>query len=222
MKFRNIMLILVALLVLQVSKVLSSPNDRINTWSTGDTTYGITLTTEGVLVPNTNAGISLGGTILEGIYEFNGLRIDGTATIDVLVVDETLVVTGDISGSADIRATSFLGIGTPYTVIVVTATTIAVTGSNLQLISADNSGSITMTAQPVFSTGTANAGDYLLVTTTQTVATFVLDEGNSALECLQLSGTITIGKHDSLLLILESTGTNQTSTYWRQVSTSNN
>lgn len=190
----------------------------------------------GVICPNADNTVDLGTDELQ----FRNLHIDGTAYLDAIsgcasasitaltvsgaaTVGTTLEVTaastltGDVSGGADVRCTSFLGVGTSYTVNVVTATAIAATASNLQLLNAgQEDGVITMTATPVFSTTTASAGDYMVVTTTQS-GTFVLDEG--ANEALQLGGsTRTIGQYDSLFLIFKSSGTGDYSSYWQEIS----
>lgn len=197
MKLKSVFIALATFLMLGslTFKLYSAEAIEGNTFAVGTSDEGIQLESNS-LKPFTNDDISLGTS---------SLRF------------KDLYLSGDVAGGADIRTTNFLGLGDTYTVTVVTATTIAVTGTNLLLASGDNAGAITMTAEPVFAITNASLGDWLVVSTTETIATFVLDEGDQ--EALQLGGsTRTIGQFDSLYLILSSSDTSDSdATYWREV-----
>lgn len=190
----------------------ANPQDVANQFSVGSYELGMTLDSDGNFTPNVDAACNLGSST----YEWNDVFIDGTATIDVLVVDETLDVTGDLNVTADLRTSTFLGVNSYDTIAFNTAplAPIVPTSSFINLIS---TGLVSASSSTIaIDTSVNTAGDFLVITTTGTNSIVFLDDPLTAK--LKLGGARTVGTDDVLTLMLVSTGSLSTAKYWLEVS----
>ena len=209
MKVKTFLFVLAAFCITVCGGIYAlTPLDQTNQWGVGSTTLGIVLDSSGNFVPNVDSACSLGTST----YEWKNLRIDGTATIDSLVVDLTSTFAGDITASADLRTATFLG-ATRTNINIVDGTPIPVTGSFVNVLATGSYTFLPKTAQ--ISVTTAQAGDYLLLTTTGTNAV-TFTEGDHT--CLRLgANTRALGQYDSLFLVFVTTGSGAGARYWQEL-----
>ena len=213
MRFKNLLIALATFGILSGSIIYAlAPYDQPNQWSIGSQTLGITLDSSGNLVPNVDDACSLGTST----YEWSNLRIDGTATIDTLVVDLTSTFTGDVTASADLRTAAFLGLSAADRIAVLTTMEGGFTPTS-SFITLYATGTITLSSWTVPIITTANSeGDFLIITNTTTVAVTFTDAVTT--QRLQLNTDRALGQYDTLVLVLVSTGSSATSKYWQEVS----
>jgi hypothetical protein len=165
---------------------------------------------EGVLRPCTDAGISLG----DSSHEFNNLRIDGTATMDAVTIDETLGVTGAVTLTSDITVGGV--IISPVLTINVTSTTANQTVSS-NFIIAQGTGTLDLytsrVESPLLSTQTTTAGTYVVMMNTSTSKDLYFSTG--AASCIIAPTEFILGANDVVTMMFNGT-------YWVVISTVSN
>ena len=139
----------------------------------------------GVLSPITNGAVSLGSSSLQ----FDGLYISGTATLG------TVAITGDTTHTGVVINTSQRVVVSSYTRnidITSSYVTLVPTGTTINTGGADAG----TAKNPLFSTTTATAGQYAIITSTVASCEVVISSGTTP--CLISAGAIDLTQYDSI------------------------